>query len=551
MNRSRLRATSVSVAAHSAVFAILLVGIDDDGAERGRQTIIYAELLQLDDSSAPAGESPSEGRNDERSEEPRASDEPRPAAEPPTIDEPLTVAEPRVIDEPRTVDEPTPSAPETTVMRVDEIAPAAATPALDVPQPSTHPAIEPAQPDLPNTPVEADTAVADLSAIAEEPSADPVSPRPRTVPVSDPQRLMLSTKFASWTERFTPDQSEPTAVWEHDGRKYAAVFRQISAVDSMGMEHLQVEISTEENGNRVSTELRMKRMAFSNFAQFVDQWDPQVRIHDDEVDGRFHSNSEIHLLSNRDAKPVFHGRVTTASRRVNTDAPGRVYRDRMFLGGLETGVRTIMLPKQFVPFPRDTAVADDQIQRFEQDTRLTFYSDGTYRWQDLDSAEPERVGAVSGDAYYMVAAEDKALHIKGTVNGKVLVYSPERIVIEDDLMYARDPGTVGADDYLGLVSDKSVEIAGPGVTGSGDLRIHASIYAKRRFVVRNYRSKASGTLHIYGSLIAGSVTATEPRFATKIEFDRRLDNVRPPSFPLTDRYELQAWDGAWTIDDVD
>jgi hypothetical protein len=537
MNRSRLRATSVSVVAHSAVFAILLVGIDDDGAEPGRQTVIYAELLQLDDSSAPAGESPSEARNDDRSELPRASDEPRAVAEPPMIDEPLTVAEPRVIDEPRTIDQPlTVAEPRVT----------------DPPQPSTDPAIEPAQPDLPNTSIEADTAVADLSAIAEEPSADPVSPLPRTVPVSDPQRLMLSTKFASWTERFSPDQSEPAAVWEHDGRKYAAVFRQISAEDSMSMEHLQVEISTEENGNRVSTELRMKRMAFSHFAQFIDRWDPQVRIHDDEVDGRFHSNSEIHLLSNRDAKPVFHGRVTTASRRVNTDAPGRAYRDRMFLGGLETGVRTIMLPKQFVVFPGDTPVADDQIQRFEHDTRLTFYADGTYRWQDLNSTEAEQVGTISGDAYYMVAGQDRELHIKGTVNGKVLVYSPERIVIEDDLMYARDPaGTVGGDDYLGLVSDKSVEVAGPDVTGPGDLRIHASIYAKRRFIVRNYRSKASGTLHIYGSLIAGSVTATEPRFATKIEFDRRLDNVRPPSFPLTDRYELEAWDGAWKIDDVD
>jgi hypothetical protein len=48
---------------------------------------------------------------------------------------------------------------------------------------------------------------------------------------------------------------------------------------------------------------------------------------------------------------------------------------------------------------------------------------------------------------------------------------------------------------------------------------------------------------------AGSVTATEPRFATKIEFDDRLEDQRAPSFPLTDRYELEDWSGEWRVDD--
>ena len=67
--------------------------------------------------------------------------------------------------------------------------------------------------------------------------------------------------------------------------------------------------------------------------------------------------------------------------------------------------------------------------------------------------------------------------------------------------------------------------------------------------MRDFRSRPSGTLVIYGSVTAGSITATEPRFATKIEFDRRLTNARPPSFPLTDRYELDAWNGEWRVDE--
>ena len=52
-----------------------------------------------------------------------------------------------------------------------------------------------------------------------------------------------------------------------------------------------------------------------------------------------------------------------------------------------------------------------------------------------------------------------------------------------------------------------------------------------------YRAR-SGTLMIYGSVAAGSVSATEPRFATRIEFDNRLTTMRAPGFPLSDRYEL-------------
>src|SRR5690606_19613254 len=159
---------------------------------------------------------------------------------------------------------------------------------------------------------------------------------------------------------------------------------------------------------------------------------------------------------------------------------------------------------------------------------------------------PRREGVLGASPTYFVAAEKRTLAVRGTVNGKVLVYSPAEIVIEGDLVYAADP-TRGedSDDYLGLVSDGSVEIAEADVTGPGDLTVHAAIYAKRRFAVRRYSRGDRATLFVYGSITAGSLTATEPRFRTKIEFDRRLEHARPPSFPMTDRYELASWDGVW------
>jgi hypothetical protein len=148
---------------------------------------------------------------------------------------------------------------------------------------------------------------------------------------------------------------------------------------------------------------------------------------------------------------------------------------------------------------------------------------------------------------FFIAAPDVTLYVQGVVGGRVLVYSPNRIVIEGDLTYANDPrGTSDSEDFLGLVSDRYVEVAPPGVTGPGDLEIDAAIYAGRRFIVTNIDHARAATLRIYGSLAAGTLTATEPRYATKIEYDDRFERARPPGFPSTNRYEAAAWDGQWT-----
>ena len=85
-----------------------------------------------------------------------------------------------------------------------------------------------------------------------------------------------------------------------------------------------------------------------------------------------------------------------------------------------------------------------------------------------------------------------------------------KIIIEDDILYAHYPYTfLTAGDYLGLVSDKDIEIAPPDITGPGDLLINASIYARRRFIVKHYSVKQNAMLFIYGSLTAGSMSADE------------------------------------------
>jgi hypothetical protein len=120
------------------------------------------------------------------------------------------------------------------------------------------------------------------------------------------------------------------------------------------------------------------------------------------------------------------------------------------------------------------------------------------------------------------------------------------------LVYAHDPHEADASDYLGLISNKDVAVAAQNVTGPGDLKIQAAIYARRRFFVPDgyvppgpASCPCAATLFIDGSVSAGWLSPTEPRYATHYAFDPRFEQVRPPGFPVTDQYEVESWDTNW------
>ncbi len=364
------------------------------------------------------------------------------------------------------------------------------------------------------------------------------------------EHKMFRKKFRKWTEDFHKmAQPDSIMTWRHKGKTYSASFRNRPAKSKTDIDEVMVEISKVEDGLALNSRMRMKRLAFSNFAQFVDFWDPWVAVHDDEFEGRFHANSQIRIVSARGVQPKFHGKVTTASTRIDRNgSPSFLGDESTFLGGLETGVKAIRLPRYFLPFATDSIPAGANLKRFDQDTRLVFRADGSYLWKTLGSDEPEQRVEIGEAAAYILGHKKKKLHVRGVVRGKVLIYSPGTIIIDDDLTYARNPEiSAVADDYLGIVSDRDVEIAHPYVTGPGDLTIYAAIFAKRRFVVRHLRGGGDDTLFIYGSLTAGSLSATEPRYGTRIRFDKRLERKRPPGFPLSNRYEVSEWPREWEV----
>jgi hypothetical protein len=415
------------------------------------------------------------------------------------------------------------------------------------------------EPGTPESAVPADPAVAEaganqvpdeLTQIEPEPPDTPAIPaEPVVATVAPAQEKVLTRRLVREARALLESRvPERRVTFEDEDRRFDAVLARQPASDGMGLERVVVEITTRHGGERVQTRLQMKRLAFSHFTQLVDHWDPWVQLHDDEIAGRFHSNSEIVLTYDRKIAPRLLGRVTTARRIRITGEEGWRSPRKIFAGGLETRTARIRLPAISLPVAHEYATRNADVQVVRSDTLIVFHANGDYDRIDVASRAEARGHLPRGRLTYIVGVRDSELRVRGVVNGNVTVYSPRRILVQGALTYAHAPDTGDeTDDYLGLVSDGNVEIDRANVTGPGDLHVHAAIYARDRFVVRNVRARPAGTLVIYGSLTAGSLSETEPRYATRIEFDPRFERVRPPGFPETDRYEVESWDGRWRL----
>jgi hypothetical protein len=373
---------------------------------------------------------------------------------------------------------------------------------------------------------------------------------PAKIPLSKRQEKTLRKHITKLTEKHSErDLPDTTFVFENNNQKNEIQIKHLPAKSATELDGVLFDITTQESGKILSTQVRTKRLAFSSFAQLVDYWDPQVAVHNDVFEGRFHSNYTFSISRSKGIGPKFQGKVTTAAYDVKTrgDFP-IIDQTSIFIGGIETGVKQIRLPKTFSPFSDHSKLSRDQVHYLTEENWITFQKDGSYLWKSKASPALEYRNKIPANSFFIVGNKGAKIHVKGTVNGKVLVYSADNIIIDDDLFYGQPPDKFpNSDDYLGLVSERNIEIAQPSITGPGDLHVYAAIYARGWFRIPNWYVSGEATLYIYGSLSAGSLTATEPRYATHIRFDRRLETQRPPNFPVTEQYEIVDWDRTWEI----
>lgn len=432
--------------------------------------------------------------------------------------------------------------------RLTPVIPAIAPPDMPVeprelPEPEAQSEPEPAPIELADAAAPAVPAEPEPITLEQEPSPQGIEPAKLTSNHSE--RSALSRQLAKLAEELLKAPNRQV-TWEQDGKVYRAMLAMQPASNGVDFDRVLAQVSAEDHGRQFTTNIRLKRLAFSHYTQMIDRWDPMVHLHDDEIVGRFHVNSQFNVMYDRRTMPVFLGKVTTAARNFNTESEGRRRDAEIFRAGIETRAGRIVLPQKLRPF--EWAPSDEDVRKHEflNDVRIRFSPDGSYSVSDRNTDAPGQVFAPSKDPVYFIGSSAAVLYVQGTVSGKMLVYSPHKIVIEDNLVYAHDPREVAdSDDYLGLVCDRYVEVAAPEVTGPGDIEIHAAIFAGRRFTVRDIYHSPGAAMRIYGSVAAGSVSASEPRYSTRIEYDSRFEQQRPPGFPSTDRFAAEDWNGEW------
>jgi hypothetical protein len=387
-----------------------------------------------------------------------------------------------------------------------------------------------------------------LATIGDSSTQVPQIPEEVTKPAAMPQpeQVMLTRNVQQLAQKLLDTNMTDTELtWQQDGKQYSAHVMRQPAPDSTGLEQVVAEIMTDKDGKRMKTRLSLKRLSFSHFTQLVNRWDENIVLHDDVIDGRFHSNTEIGLAFSGGIEPRFFGKVTTAAAKMTYDGEVTRRRNRdVFQGGMETRTEKVMLPREMPDVVNGGTEADRRI--FEADTRIIFNPDGSYAWRAANGEGAMQRVEPSKRPGYLIGAKGAKLYVRGTVAGIFTVYSPTDIEIEGNLVYLHDPrDTLISHDFLALISGRDLLIASPHVTGKGDLNVHAALFAHRRFVVESVDKVRSGRLNIFGSVTAGSISETEPRYATKLDYDKRFEYLRPASFPMTRRYEVESWDQDW------
>jgi len=391
-------------------------------------------------------------------------------------------------------------------------------------------------------PVLTTTGESSATVAAEDPELH-VTPE---APVPETEQVMLTRNVTELALKLLDtNMTKSQLTWQQNGQEYSARVIRQPAADSTGLEQVLAEVTTDKDGKRMKTHLSLKRLAFSHFTQLVNFWDPHIQLHDDVIDGRFHSNTEIGLAFSQGVEPRFFGKVTTAAAHLTLDEYNtRAKKRNVFQGGTETRTERVTLPRDMPDVINGGEQGDRHL--FADDTRIIFNSDGSFVWRLANGDGPLQRAESSQRARFLIADKGAKLFVRGTVAGIFTVYTPTDIEIEGDLTYANDPReTLMSRDYLALICGRDMRVAGTQITGDGDLHIQAAMFARRRFIIESADRGKVGKLLILGSLTAGTILETEPRYATKLDFDKRFEYLRPAAFPMTRRYEVDSWDQDW------
>ncbi|MBX2990019.1 MAG: hypothetical protein KF749_02505 [Bacteroidetes bacterium] len=319
-----------------------------------------------------------------------------------------------------------------------------------------------------------------------------------------------------------------------------SLVRSISSLRSIAgpMRHDTVEVSfadAEEN-------------SFSLYAWMSNNEGNVYWFTGDTVWGALHSNSSLNVSG----YPVFMEKVTTAG-----DIKGDK-KNAKFKKGYKTGASRITFPSDL---SRLVTAANSGGRYYGQAVEVTLQpgsaaaGDGKAIVRSLSGTTINDTIQISSSGFNGVIGSSQKVNVKGTLDGKLTVFSQQDIWIQDDVTYASGSNYSTSNDLLGLVADKNVIITN-NQANALSVKIQASIFCRSgSFYAENYQSRPKGVLQVQGSIVQNdrgavgtfSGSSLVSGFQKRYTYDQRLANnqVRPPFYPgfFDLRRRIAGW---WT-----
>lgn len=293
----------------------------------------------------------------------------------------------------------------------------------------------------------------------------------------------------------------------------------------------------------------------------ADMW----KITGDSLFGYAHTNGHWNL----GGRPYFHDKIT-GFNTPSTMTYGGVY-DPIFNAGSQWGI-TVDRPIANLTRLQATASSTGSLYDGGNDVALTFYGNGT-----VNVKIPATTGAIRNETVAVTSLAPNGvygvrngdLRIKGTYAGQITLLALKgtassgrkgNVWFDGNLVANNNPRTNSSStDMLGIVAERMAYVATSDlVTGNPIVRnassvvdIQAAVYCHEGvFAAEDYDSvPVSGRINLFGSLTMCASTATGKisggvlvnGFLKSIRYDYRFLSSAPPSYPVSNKYELIAW----------
>lgn len=297
------------------------------------------------------------------------------------------------------------------------------------------------------------------------------------------------------------------------------------------------------------SELYLRKDSFSKYSYFTDFEPSNIYfIWSDELSGPVHSNGRFNMAGD----PTFYGKVTSPQ---DWHGYEHMENDPNFFGGSDFSAERRDPPTMF---------SLDKLKNDAGSNGLSF--DNEVRLEFRDNHElfvTEKTGhswhgasqyTVDLSMYNGVISSTEEISMRGTIDGQYTVHSENDIRINGDIRYNKDPAEHSdSSDLLGIVSENEVIIDEDAHRHEGysDLTIHASIMAlNKSFNAEDYnKGGGRGDLNLLGGIVQQqrgpmgtfSGNSIQSGFNKQYEYDERLLNMNPPSFPRESFFSIVHW----------